>query len=41
MKLKNLIEFYKISKHWELENGKVSIPDYDLDKLDIGMGEQF
>jgi hypothetical protein len=40
MKLKNLPKFYKIAKNWEFVNGKLSIPDYDLDKLDIRMGEQ-
>jgi hypothetical protein len=40
MKLKNLLKLYKVSKNWEFNNNKLSIPDYDLDKLDIRMGEQ-
>lgn len=35
MKLKNLVKFYKMSKNWEIVNGKVSIPDHELEMLDI------
>ncbi len=38
MKIKNLLKLYKISKHWDFVEGKLEIPDYDLDKLDIRQG---
>lgn len=38
MKIKNLWKFYKISKNWEIIDGKVSIPDTDLPQLDIRDG---
>lgn len=38
MKIKNLLKLYKISKEWDFVDGKLSIPDHDLDKLDIREG---
>lgn len=35
MKLKNLIQLYKISKNWDFIDGKLSIPEYDLEKVDV------
>ncbi len=39
MKLKNLLKLYKLSKNWDIINDKLSIPDYDLPKLDIREGD--
>ena len=39
MKLKNLLKLYKLSKNWDFVDDKLSIPDYDLDKLDIRQGD--
>ena len=35
MTLKEIWKLYKISKNWKIVNNKVSIPDSDLNKLDI------
>jgi hypothetical protein len=38
MKLKNLLKLYKMSQNWEIIDGKLSIPEEDLPKLDIRDG---
>lgn len=39
MKLTSLLKLYRLAKDWEIIDGKLSIPDKDLPKLDIREGD--